>query len=747
MLPSLIRRRVHALNASLAACLVALPALAAENKPAVSGTTETVQIEEVEVTGTLVKQGSAEAGYRVTAARVGPLGCQNLQDTPYSINVTSSDLIKNTQAMTIQKAVQYNPTVAATSPMNLVGGGASFAIRGFTDTDKTIDGMRAPSLANLPVEDKEAIEVMNGPTSFLFGVGSPGGTLNFVLKRPTYSPLATLTMGITGGEQMYWKGDFGGPLDRQGKFAYRLNLLYVNAGELAINDLSNPRNMESVALDWNYAPEGRMTFDYSHYETKVDHGADLFSVQLGSVKKGKITYAGLTELPSVPDATANYMPAFSRAGDFSDRVGTGITQKLDDHFTLRSNFAYTTWERNRHRAADLLLDDAGDYWLTRNYYDQNSTTYQGNVFLDGTFETGFLAHKVTLGVVDDYTEVKYAYPYKNQNINYGLYNLYNGTPYATDVAGDAVGNPNKTTQEINNSSFIFADTVTITDQWSVMLGGNYAEIQDKTWTYNSPTVVTDNPVNEKGAFTPGAALMYKPTSNVTTYLSYIEGLQEGGTAPSTAANANEVLAPYISRQVELGVKTQLCERISLTTALYHITKPYAFTDPTDNVYKSAGQETHNGIEFTATGKVTHDLTLNGGFSLLDATVEGVGSTKVTGAGGKKVALEGVIPAGVPRQIGRLFAEYAIPCVSGLFVNAGALYTGAAYVDAGNTLEVPWSMTGNVGLRYETRIYGHAMTTRFNVENFTGEDYWVATGSGLALGQPRTYSLSFEFAWF
>lgn len=55
-------------------------------------------------------EGSAESGYRNSTGNVGPLGRQALKDTPYSLNVTSGQLIENTNAHSLGEALKTNPT-------------------------------------------------------------------------------------------------------------------------------------------------------------------------------------------------------------------------------------------------------------------------------------------------------------------------------------------------------------------------------------------------------------------------------------------------------------------------------------------------------------------------------------------------------------------------------------------------------------------------------------------------------------
>ncbi|HBE76186.1 MAG TPA: hypothetical protein DDW65_00125 [Firmicutes bacterium] len=115
---------------------------------------ETAQTSDVPVTEVEVQ------GEKGGSAQVGPLGDQSLQDTPYSINVTSSEEIENTQADTVTEALKYNPSVQSATGCSRAA--EYFMIRSFESTmnSTAIDGAHT-SMLN-PVEDKESIEVMNG---------------------------------------------------------------------------------------------------------------------------------------------------------------------------------------------------------------------------------------------------------------------------------------------------------------------------------------------------------------------------------------------------------------------------------------------------------------------------------------------------------------------------------------------------------------------------------------------------------
>lgn len=89
------------------------------------------------------KEGSAEAGYKVdTAKSTGLWGQKSLQDTPYSINVMSSDLITNIGASSPDQLFRINPLTQVYSPQARAGN-VPINVRGFRSTTATlVDGMR-----------------------------------------------------------------------------------------------------------------------------------------------------------------------------------------------------------------------------------------------------------------------------------------------------------------------------------------------------------------------------------------------------------------------------------------------------------------------------------------------------------------------------------------------------------------------------------------------------------------------------
>jgi len=200
------------------------------------------------------------------------------------------------------------------------------------------------------------------------------------------------------------------------------------------------------------------------------------------------------------------------------------------------------------------------------------------------------------------------------------------------------------------------------------------------------------------------------------------------------ANQGEQLAPYVSRQKEVGLKYD-GGRLGGTLALFSTTKPRAVRTAA-NLFAAEGEDRHQGIELSWFGQAWRGLKVLGGVTWLDAQQRDTGSATTDG---KRVI-------GVARLQANLGAEWAVPGVAGLSLDGRVLHTGSRYANATNTLKVAGFNRIDVGARYLTDIQGQAWTFRARIDNLLDKDHWASVGGSpgsgyLVAGAPRTLGLS------
>ena len=116
-------------------------------------------------------------------------------------------------------------------------------------------------------------------------------------------------------------------------------------------------------------------------------------------------------------------------------------------------------------------------------------------------------------------------------------------------------------------NILIGDDIVFNDQWSALVGFNYATVVNTSYSAGIQSSKYD-----KSELTPTLSLMYKPFDDLTTYVTYIESLEQGQIVNDDYSNSGEILDPLVSKQYEVGAKYSVNESILLTSALFRIEK-------------------------------------------------------------------------------------------------------------------------------------------------------------------------------
>jgi len=266
------------------------------------------------------------------------------------------------------------------------------------------------------------------------------------------------------------------------------------------------------------------------------------------------------------------------------------------------------------------------------------------------------------------------------------------------------------------------------DRLQVTLGVRRQQVQSDAFDIN-PGALSSR--YKQSATTPAAAVLFKLGRKVSLYANSIEGLSQGATAPTTAANAGEVFPPFKTRQKELGLKLD-AGRFAHSFSLFEIKRPNGYTDPVSNIYSFGGEQRNRGADWSFFGSPLDDVRLMGGVAYvqpkLTRTRSGIN--------------EGKLATGLPKVQGKITAEWDLPMLEGFSLNAGITSMSRQFISADNTQWVAGHTVYDLGARYATRLSGRPLTLRGTVNNLTNTAYWgQPLLSSLALGAPRTFTLS------
>ncbi|HLN23066.1 MAG TPA: TonB-dependent receptor plug domain-containing protein [Patescibacteria group bacterium] len=381
----------------------------------------------VEATVPPPAEGSTEAGYRVKNADLGPMGSRKVQDTPYSITTIPADLMETQQVRNISDIIKYNPSAQIEPRGDLDFGRPQ--TRGFenSSTQNTrIDGLNSYTIMAYPMEEYQDLEILNGAAGALYGASSPGGTFNFVSKRPTDTPMQRLTLGYDSLGSFSEHGEASGQV---GAFGYRLNALH-GQGEGYVSTSSQERELLSANFDVRLNDSTKLELNGSGY--KDNENGFPSALVYGS---GKIpASAGSGTIPSAGAALASNLPAAldpTKAG--YGVVGAGqhlqdedVSARLIHAFSpdwkLTVGGMYQNVDRTENPSGTYGAADPGN-WLMSN---GKIATIVGDTglhtevdsdiaYLNGHVETGSLTHDLILGT-NGYQQTGY----NRKGMNYQL---------------------------------------------------------------------------------------------------------------------------------------------------------------------------------------------------------------------------------------------------------------------------------------------------------------------------------------
>lgn len=196
------------------------------------------------------------AGNSVSATRIDT----PIKNLPFSINAFTEQFIQDTGAGDLQDIVKYAPGVTGAG-REFVSGNTRFNIRGFDTTSPQRNGFVGARYVD-PV-NIQRVEVVKGPASLLYGAIEPGGTVNYITKKPLDRAALQLTQDFGSLDYARTQLDLNVPLV-PGRLFARLNAAWQN-GPNAAEQVGDTRWVLAPTLTWRIARDHALTVDYDRH--------------------------------------------------------------------------------------------------------------------------------------------------------------------------------------------------------------------------------------------------------------------------------------------------------------------------------------------------------------------------------------------------------------------------------------------------------------------------------------------------
>ena len=659
---------------------------------------------------------ATKAQFHTSDADLGPLGTQAILTTPLSVTTLPEDLLVDQQSRTINDSLRDLPSVEVRDQQGLEVSRPQS--RGFesTITENTrLDGLNIIGTTAVPTENLQDIQVLNGLAGDLFGPESPAGVFNYVLKRPTDTPLERYVESYDSNSLFTEDADVGGRTGHDGWFGYRINVVH-GEGESFVSGSDQDRTLASGDFDIHLDPDTVIEFDASHYEDDATGlpGSFVYDTNSTNPKNGS------TILPAAVDATRAGYGQPGAGTDLDTDTGLAkIIHHFDEDWSVEIGGLYQNAIRNLLGITNTLTNNDGAYTTTKNF---TAVPH----FTDGSNEAYLNGHVNILGRENDVTFgtngfINDQYSYRNSIVT-TLGNASLSDPVVFGYKPIPGNGGQYFSAYEDQQSIIEGDTFHLNHLLATQVVFSQSFLASRS--YNSKDQVTGSQAND-GLFSPTVSLIYTPSPRWTAYLTYANSWEEGDQAPSTATNASAFLTPYNDTEYEVGAKYAVTKRLLLTLDGFSMTRPYADANAA-GLYAVIGTQRNDGVEFFAQGDVEPALSVIGGFTYIDARLFNTGVADTDGG----------LVVGVPNWKSDVTLDYHPAWMVGFALTGAAHYeSGRAATNVKNqSFAAPYA-TLDVGARYSTEIWKRFLTIRLGAVNVTDTRYYASVADGTIVGSP------------
>jgi iron complex outermembrane receptor protein len=621
-----------------------------------------------------------------------------LLETPRSITVFDRRTLDDMAVINLTQAHDYS---VGMTPQDERGPG--FA-RGFPVDfyDLRRDGLRTYSWSVREPVALDRIQYLRGPSSVLYGDGSPGALINLVLKKPM--PARRVELSGSGGDGFgRFAADATGPLNATRGARYRL----IASGEWLDNGFDNGERrftlLPSLAID--LGTRSTLSFDTEIYRQRGRNYRHAVPAT-ADAQRGDFSRYPWDLSVAAPDdgwSGGNVAPGV--------RLDIGLGRDSALHFSGR----YTRIDGDIDIQALIGLSADGITALRYHYREISAwDEYQADTFASAVVRTGSIEHRLVGGVetgissTDSQIGVGPAAPLNIHDPNYG--------PPPPDPALAPAR------FDVTRVGFYATDQMQLSKAVTVVPGVRWSriEVDDKVAAAGPVESTSDDSL-----LSPSIGVVVLPRQQFSLYSNYARGFEppapgqylEGGLAPALSENWS----------FESGVKADLLrQRLSLTGAAFAIRRTNVPEAGPTGFYRQIGEGRSHGLEFEAVGGLAPGLTARAGYAWTRTEI----TRDALGAAGRELP-------NAPHHKASLWLRYrfAVNVIRGLMVAGGAVYESERFTSRDNVITAPAYTRLDASSSWP--LPGRHLTLGMVAENLTDLRY-VRSGAGgvFFAGPPR-----------
>src|SRR6185503_20049465 len=609
----------------------------------------------------------------------------------------------------IADVVRYVPGVTAIQGEN---NRDQVVIRGNSSSaDFFVDGVRDDVQYYRDLYNLDRLEALKGPNAMIFGRGGGGGVINRVTKQAGFASLGELTFqgGSFGNKRVV--GDFDRALNN--RFAFRVNGLYENSGSFREHlDLNRYGINPTLTIIAGKQTQIRLAYEYFRDNRTADRGIPSY--------RGRPSDAGISTFFGDPDLSFVRARVNLASAVIDQQIGKLNIRNhtlFGDYNRMYQNFVPGTVNADETR---VNLSAYNNATRRRNIFNQTDFTYAA--------KTGSVRHALLAGT-------EFGRQVSNNFRNTGFFDNAS-TLISVPFANPTIDTPMTFRQnatdadnrvQANVAATYAQDQMELSRQVQVLVGLRFDHFNLKFHNNRNG----DNFNRTDNLLSPRAGVVFKPVEPLSLYGSYsVSYLPSSGDQFSSLTASTQTLEPEKFTNYEFGVKWDIRQSLSLTTAVYRLDRTNTrATDPNDptKIIQTGSQRT-SGFEASLNGNITRAWSILGGYAYQDARIT---STTISAPLGARVAQ-------VPRHTFSLWNNYRF--VKQLGAGLGVTNRSSMFAAIDDKVVLPGYTRVDGALFFSI---SEKLGLQANLENLLDRKYFInADGNdNISPGPPRAVRLS------
>ncbi|WP_422843840.1 TonB-dependent receptor [Acidovorax sp. M2(2025)] len=659
------------------------------------------------------------------------------RETPASVTVVDRATIEARGAQDTQEILQSVPGVTAHNAPGSIG--TSYRGFGGGSVTQLYNGITVHYVIASRAVDSwiyDRVEAIGGASSFLYGSGGVGGSLNYITKTAERSDFteARLRLGSYDLKEasVGLNRRIAGAADAPGNAHFvRLDLNHRDAGSWTVGTRTQATQLAASLLsDLGGGLTHTLAYEYQHEHVDRPYwGTPVLNPAAGLLRVDERT------------RFQNYNSADGLYAQHVQWLRSVAQWRASDALQWRNTF-YVYDALRDYRNVETYRFNAGNTAVARSgvLLQRHDHTVVGDR-VEGTYQ-GTLAGRRSDWAFGVDVSVNRQTRFPNSlGLTVSTVDPYQFTPENFfDIPGMAPGFRPDRDNKVTTTALYLENRTALRPDVNLVTALRHERIALDL--VNRREVTAANPAGFSRGYRPttgrlGVVWDVVPGANLYAQLSTAADPPSGSLSTATFGDVRNNSELTTGRQVEVGSKLDFWDgKGTATLAVFDIRRRnIASQDPNNpGVTILVGEQSSRGVELAAGLRPTARWQVQGNLMHTRARYENFVQSGVS--------LAGKVPTSTPQTVANLWLSYAItPAVT---ASAGTRYVGKVYADAANTLHRPGYTLLDLGLAWKAT---RSATLTGRIRNATDRLYAADARSGqLYLGAPRTLDVTLQMAF-